>query len=92
MSADNEIAVVRFPDGNFRVVEIRGCPDATDYSFLASFNQQFQEAQIHTSQANALQAAEELCLEIEKDGYVEYGITLWDSRHPLEHYGMGQYQ
>lgn len=86
MSADNEIAIVEFPDNTFRVAEIRGCPDNDDnYQwtwFITAYYQEFDK-NVFQTEDEALHFA--MNLEVET-GFVEYGITTWKAPKKFEEY------
>jgi hypothetical protein len=86
MSADNEIAVVKFPDG-YRVAMVFGCPSISDTFHLYDHAKAFEESVVFGTEEEAIEYACGLVEEEEKDGgYVEYGVTLWEAEHPIEHY------
>jgi RNA polymerase-binding transcription factor DksA len=92
MSADNEVAVVKFPDGTYRVGEIRGCPDYNEQAiagFLVAFQDEFDKAMFTTSE-QADDYAEQLAQQIEEQyGYLEYGVTQYDAAREYYDY-LGQ--
>jgi hypothetical protein len=83
VSADNELAVVKFPDG-FRVVEIRGCPSEGDLSFIREFYPEFVASAIFGTEELAMDYAVKLFDAMEE--CPEYGITAWESPEPLIFY------
>ncbi len=78
MSADNEIAVVMFKDGSYRVAEIRGCPDMNEISsFLKNYYGDFAKQEFKDGASAFCYADDLLEKREETGGYVEYGITFY---------------
>lgn len=87
MSADNEIAIVKFPNNSYRVAEIRGCPGKDDLEWvLTAFAKDFAESEVYWDYDSAYSQAEKMEQIIEASGYLEYGFSDWESKEPLESY------
>lgn len=81
LSADNEIAVVRFPDGTFRAAMIQGCPSPGEQEiFLRDYYPQFSQHVFTYESALAWAEAQ-----VEAT-FVEYGTSLWTAEHNFEAY------
>ena len=87
MSADNEIAIVKFPNGKYRIAEIHGCPGKDDLEWiLTAFSKDFKESEEYATYELAYKQAEIMEQIIEASGYLEYGFSDWESKEPLESY------
>lgn len=82
MSADNEVAVVKFPDNSYRVAEISGCPDMNDDWFITAYYESFNK-----SFFNSYQDAMNHAHLLEEKLYIcEYGITFYEAKKSFEEY------
>lgn len=82
MSADNEIAIVLFPNHEYRVAEIRGCPNQNDTSFIRDFYNEFEKNSF-ASEDDAVNFATNLAANIDT---LEYGINVWSAYQNFESY------